>query len=72
MNFKTSVGCPDCGTPIEIESTLLLSGCKFNCANPTCNVAISLTDNDKGRVMRAFEQFAKVRSEAVEQAERAN
>lgn len=68
MSVKTSVSCPDCNSPIYIESTLLLSGQTFNCSNENCSVAISLGAGDQEKVANAFQQYEDMRENAIQQA----
>lgn len=68
MSFHHTIACPDCSHPIPIESTLLLTGQAFSCANPQCNVSISLAGTDMARVSSAFEQLAELRESALEQS----
>lgn len=68
MSVQSQITCPDCGSPIFIESTLLLAGKTFNCSNEQCSVAISLSSTETEKVSNAFQQFETMRDQAKAQA----
>ncbi|SHO58657.1 hypothetical protein VQ7734_04429 [Vibrio quintilis] len=70
MSIQSKIDCPDCGTPIHFESTLLLAGKKFSCPNPDCHTSISLAPSEVSTVSEAFGQFEKIRSTCIQQAEK--
>lgn len=70
MSVKTKIDCPDCQSPIYIESTLLLAGQSFKCSNPNCRTSISLSLSETEKVAQAFNQFENIRQNAVDQAGR--
>lgn len=65
MSYQTSINCPDCNSPIYIQSDALLQGASFSCSNPQCSVAISLSTSDMSTVSSAINQFEDLRQEAV-------
>ncbi len=67
MSVKTTVNCPDCGSPIYIESTLLLAGQRFSCSNEQCGTAISLSTEDTTKVENAYNEYENIRQQAVDQ-----
>ena len=68
MSVKSQIACPDCGSPIYIESTLLLAGQSFNCTNEQCSVSISLSSSETQRVSDAYQKFEDIRDQAKAQA----
>jgi len=69
MSVKTEINCPDCQSPIIIESSLLLAGQSFKCSNPKCHTSISLSLSETQKVAQAFNKFEEIRQDAVEQAQ---
>lgn len=72
MSFQTSIQCPDCGSPVYIESTLLLSGQSFSCSNKDCDVSISLSASDMQKVSDTFDKYEGLKQQAVEQGAEEN
>ncbi|BFM48712.1 hypothetical protein [Marinomonas sp. THO17] len=70
MSVKTEIKCPDCQSPIFIESNLLLAGQSFKCSNPNCHTSISLSLSETQKVAKAFNEFQQIRQNAVEQAQK--
>ena len=68
MSIKSSITCPDCGTPIHIESSLLLAGHKFSCSNKECSVSISISTEDIEKVSRTYKDFEDMRDTAIRQS----
>ena len=68
MSVQSQIACPDCGSPIVIESSLLLAGQSFSCSNEKCSVSISLAASETEKVSNAFQQFETMRDKAKAQA----
>ena len=68
MTVKSQIECPDCQSPIYMESTLLLAGHSFKCSNPNCGTTISLSLSETEKVSKAFQKFEKIREDAISQA----
>jgi hypothetical protein len=68
MSVKIQINCPDCHSPIFMESMLLLTGQSFKCSNPECRTAISLSLSESEKVAQAFNKFEHIRENAVNQA----
>ncbi|MEJ2680843.1 MAG: hypothetical protein P8104_06725 [Gammaproteobacteria bacterium] len=69
MNVQSTVPCPDCGSPIPIDCQLLLSGTRFQCPSPSCGVAISLAQEDRGVVSKAVTEFEALQQHALNSAQ---
>ncbi|ADZ91889.1 hypothetical protein Marme_2658 [Marinomonas mediterranea MMB-1] len=67
MSIKSTIDCPDCGSPIYFESTLLISGQSFTCSNSNCGTSISLSSEETNVVANAFEKFEKIKHDALKQ-----
>lgn len=68
MTVKSQIECPDCRSPIYIESTLLLAGKSFKCSNQNCGTTISLSLSETEKVAQAFNKFQEIRESAIAQA----
>lgn len=68
MSVQSVISCPDCGSPIYIDSVLLLSGSSFKCTNNSCSVSISLDMSDKGVVEDAMTKFEEIKNASTQQA----
>ena len=68
MSVHSQVACPDCGSPIFIESSLLLTGQSFKCSNEKCSVALSLDMSETDKVSKAYDEFENIRDQARSQA----
>lgn len=65
MSFQININCPDCGSPIPVESTLLIGGGSFSCPNQACGVSISLSSADIPKVAEAFDGVEQLRQQAL-------
>lgn len=65
MSIQSTIQCPDCGSPIVIDSILLLSGHNFKCSNSQCGVSISLSQDDHQKVADAFQQYESLKQESI-------
>lgn len=70
--MKTAINCPDCGSPIPVESTLLLAGQKFECPNPQCGTSIALSPADTDKVAAAISEFENLKEHALQQSKQNN
>jgi len=68
MSINTKINCPDCNTPIPIESSLLLAGHSFKCTNSGCSTAISLSFSESEKVAEAYKKMQGLREAAIDQA----
>ena len=68
MSFQTNIPCPDCGSNILIDSTLLLSGEKFACTNEACSAVLSLDESSISQVKDAFEKYEDLKRKSQESA----
>ncbi len=68
MSISTQITCPDCQSPIYIESSLLVIGQSFKCSNKQCSTSISLAVSDLQKVTDAFTKFEEIRENAIDQA----
>lgn len=68
MSIKSTVNCPDCGSPIYIESSLLLAGHKFSCTNPQCSVSIAISSSEIEKVSETYTSFQSMKESTIKQS----
>ena len=69
MSTNSTIKCPDCGSDIQIEVTLLLQGGRFRCNNANCNVSISLSSESETEATAAYEKLESLKNQLAAKEE---
>ena len=72
MSVQSVIPCPDCGSNIHIDSTLLLAGQSFKCTNEACTTSIALQPQEVAVVSEAIDKFETLKQDAMAQGEAAS
>ena len=72
MSVQSVIPCPDCGSNIHIDSTLLLAGQSFKCTNPNCTVSIAIQPQEVPTVSEAIDKFQELKQTALEKGQEAS
>lgn len=61
MKDYSEIQCPNCASKILINPKLLLQGSSFSCANPRCDVSVSLSQSSFSVTQNAMKEFEKLK-----------
>jgi transcription elongation factor Elf1 len=67
VSLEQSIDCPDCGTPIAIETRALMEGASFTCGN--CGVEISMAGRAEESWRAAQAKFEALKAEMLNTGE---
>lgn len=67
MSLEQSIDCPDCGTPIAIETRALMEGAAFTCG--TCGVEISMAGRAEESWRAAQATFEALKADMLKDGE---
>ena len=67
MSLEQSIDCPDCGTPIAIETRALMEGASFACGN--CGAEISMAGRAEESWGAAQAKFAALKADMLKAGE---
>lgn len=69
MSIQTKIECPDCHSPIILDSLLLIAGQQFRCSNPNCGCAVQLAEDERSKVADAYQKFEQLKQNSLSQAQ---
>lgn len=70
MSIQSVIPCPDCGSDIHMDSTLLLAGNSFSCVNEACKSSIAINPSEIAMVTEAINKFEELKKTSIEEGQK--